>query len=47
MPIGVDYDRIQQISNDLTLVDEMKKLKQELRLDSRVVGIGVDRLDYT
>jgi trehalose 6-phosphate synthase len=47
VPIGVDYDRIQQISNDLTLVDEMKKLKQELRLDSRVVGIGVDRLDYT
>ena len=47
VPIGVDYDRIQQISGDLASTDEMEKLREELGFESRVLGIGVDRLDYT
>ena len=47
VPIGVDYDRIQQITHDAALADEMARLRQELGLDTPLIGIGVDRLDYT
>lgn len=47
VPIGVDYDRIQQITHDPTLEGEMVRLREELGLDTPIVGIGVDRLDYT
>ena len=47
VPIGVDYDRIQQITHDPALEAEMARLRQELGLDTPIVGIGVDRLDYT
>lgn len=47
VPIGVDYDRIQQITRDPAVETEMKRLRQELGLDGRLIGIGVDRLDYT
>ena len=46
-PIGVDYDRIQQIAGDPTLEAETAKLRHELGLDTPLIGIGVDRLDYT
>ncbi len=47
VPIGVDYDRIQQITRDPGLEAEMARLRQELGLDTPYIGIGVDRLDYT
>ena len=47
VPIGVDYDRIQQVVTDPANEAEMKRLRQELGLETPVVGIGVDRLDYT
>ena len=47
VPIGVDYDRIQRISHDPDLDVEISKLRHELNLDTPIVGIGVDRLDYT
>ena len=47
VPIGVDYDRIQQIACDPAIETEMARLRQELGLDTPIVGIGVDRLDYT
>ena len=47
VPIGVDYDRIQQITKDPTLDAEMDRLRTELGLDTPYIGIGVDRLDYT
>ena len=47
VPIGVDYDRIQQITHDAALAAEMARLRQELGLDTPLIGIGVDRLDYT
>ena len=48
-PIGVDYDRISRIADDGAVAGEIEKLRRELRLEAPglVVGIGVDRLDYT
>jgi trehalose 6-phosphate synthase len=50
VPIGVDFDRIQKTTSDLSLARDTSRLTHELRLDDpriRVIGIGVDRLDYT
>ncbi len=47
IPIGADFDRIETILEDPTLGAEMEKLAGQLLLDDKVVGIGVDRLDYT
>ena len=47
IPIGADFDRIETILEDPTLGAEMGKLAGQLLLDDKVVGIGVDRLDYT
>ena len=47
VPIGVDYDRIQQITTDPALEADTKRLVAELRIDTPIVGVGVDRLDYT
>jgi trehalose 6-phosphate synthase len=49
-PIGVDYDRITRIAADESLAAETARLRRELRLDApglSVIGVGVDRLDYT
>jgi trehalose-6-phosphate synthase len=49
-PIGVDYDRIQKVANDPSLRVESFRLARELRLDEDgldIIGLGVDRLDYT
>ena len=48
VPIGVNFDRITDIARDPGLATEMERLRHELRLSpSMVVGVGVDRLDYT
>ena len=47
VPIGVDYDRIQDITTGPTLDREISRLRRELQIDTPLVGIGVDRLDYT
>lgn len=46
-PIGVDYDRIQKITGDPALPDDMRRLVAELQIRTPLVGVGVDRLDYT
>lgn len=48
-PIGVDYDRITKVATDPSLSAETSRLRSELRLDAPglIVGVGVDRLDYT
>ncbi len=49
-PIGVDFDRIQRVAGDPTLFLERERLYRDLRLDDpelSVIGIGVDRIDYT
>ena len=47
MPIGVDYDRIQAVGSDAALGAEQERLRQAFGLRARIVGLGVDRLDYT
>ena len=47
VPIGVDYDRIQQIATDPSLEADTERLLAELRIETPIVGVGVDRLDYT
>jgi trehalose 6-phosphate synthase len=47
VPIGVDYDRIQAMAAEATLVEEQDRLRTLFGLSAEVVGIGVDRLDYT
>jgi trehalose 6-phosphate synthase len=47
VPIGVDYDRIQEIGGSETLASEQQRLHRTLDLRAPLIGIGVDRLDYT
>jgi trehalose 6-phosphate synthase len=47
VPIGVDYDRIQSLAHDPALGSEQERLRELLHLDARIIGLGVDRLDYT
>jgi trehalose-6-phosphate synthase len=47
VPIGVDYDRIQLLAADDALPEEQQRLRGLLDLDTDIIGLGVDRLDYT
>lgn len=47
VPIGVDYDRIQGFAADAKLAAEQERLKELLGLRAEIIGLGVDRLDYT
>jgi len=47
IPIGADFDRITTILADEALPERMSSLSERWRLHNKVVGIGVDRLDYT
>jgi len=47
VPIGVDFDRIQGLAGDPALGAEHERLTALFGLRAEIVGIGVDRLDYT
>jgi trehalose-6-phosphate synthase len=47
IPIGADFDRINAILGDPSLPETMESIRRELDLEERIVGVGVDRLDYT
>jgi trehalose 6-phosphate synthase len=47
VPIGVDYDRIQRVGADAALLPEQQRLRAAFQLGSGLLGLGVDRLDYT
>jgi trehalose 6-phosphate synthase len=47
VPIGVDYDRIQSFAADPALLQEQQRLRELLGLRADIIGLGVDRLDYT
>ena len=47
VPIGVDFDRIQSFAADPGLAAEQQRLRELLDLRDVVIGLGVDRLDYT
>lgn len=46
-PIGVDFERINSVAQDGIYEEEAKKIRGALRLKNRLVGVGVDRIDYT
>ena len=47
VPIGVDYDRIQALGSEPAIDAEQRRLRDLLDLRAPIIGIGVDRLDYT
>jgi len=47
VPIGVDYDRIQGVGGESALAAEQQRLRTTFGLGAEILGLGVDRLDYT
>jgi trehalose 6-phosphate synthase len=47
VPIGVDFDRFQSFANHAGLQAEQARLQTVLGLRAPILGVGVDRLDYT
>jgi trehalose 6-phosphate synthase len=46
-PISVDFDRISEEAQKEDVVSEMERLKNTLGLGDEMIGVGMDRLDYT
>ena len=46
-PIGIDFDRIQTLTTEAAVAAERRRLANVFELTGQVVGVGVDRLDYT
>ncbi len=47
IPIGADFERIVTTLAEESTPERMRTLATDLRLEGRIVGVGVDRLDYT
>jgi len=47
IPIGADFDRISAILQEGQIGPDVDQLSEDLGLDGKMVGVGVDRLDYT
>ena len=46
-PISIDYDKFNSMASDNKAVRMIKKFKAVHNLDQELIGIGVDRLEYT
>ena len=46
-PISVDFDSLSQDAGTEAVELEMKRLRHELDLDGKYIGVGIDRIDYT
>jgi alpha,alpha-trehalose-phosphate synthase [UDP-forming] len=46
-PIGIDFEEHTELAASPTVEMHMHRWKQELGLKGKLVGIGIDRLDYT
>jgi alpha,alpha-trehalose-phosphate synthase [UDP-forming] len=46
-PISVDFEQINQEAQTDEVSEEMKRLTDELGLGDKLIGIGIDRIDYT
>lgn len=46
-PISVDFDTLAHSAGTKAVEQEMKKLRSELDLEGKHVGVGMDRMDYT
>jgi len=46
-PIGIDFDEHADLSESAEVAKHMRQWRRELSLEGRLLGMGVDRLDYT
>ncbi len=46
-PISIDFDRHVTVAKSPAVESEMARWRSELRLDQELIGIGIDRIDYT
>ncbi len=46
-PISIDFEEISQEAQTEEVTAEMKRLRDTLALDDKIVGVGFDRMDYT
>lgn len=46
-PISIDFEQLSQEARSEETKKEIKRLKSELSLGNKFIGIGIDRLDYT
>ncbi len=46
-PISIDFDAINEASKKSEVDEEIVRLKTKFHLFDKIIGIGVDRLDYT
>ena len=46
-PISVDFKKIENMSRQAEVEENIKRIKKDRRLKNRLIGIGVDRIDYT
>ncbi len=47
IPISVDFDEINQEAQSEAVAAEMERLVDEFQLEGQVIGLGIDRIDYT
>ncbi len=46
-PISVDFDYINHAARSRKTVDRIKRLRSNMRFQFPIIGLGVDRMDYT
>ncbi len=46
-PISVDFEEINRDAQSCYVTEEMERLTDELNLEGMLVGLGIDRIDYT
>ena len=46
-PISVDFEEISQEAQKEEVATEIERLKNRLGLEDEMVGVGLDRIDYT
>ena len=45
-PISVDFEQISRKAQELEVKEEIERLKRELSLGDKLIGVSIDRLDY-
>jgi alpha,alpha-trehalose-phosphate synthase [UDP-forming] len=46
-PIGIDFDEHVELANSDEVAREIRNWRESLRLEDKLLGIGIDRCDYT
>ncbi len=46
-PIGIDFDESSELAESDEVASHMRRWRKELPLNGKLLGIGIDRLDYT